>query len=154
MPRGHSKGGAGFESAIWGWWDIFQDNPARTNEKAVRHCGLLTTDYADHLSCVGLDHGINNWNLPIYGCMHNHVGPAEYLVTAHCSLMGVDPRSTHSCLLLPSWLQLCEKFRVNTSQSMSGSNCLMCPTTTPNDNNADPDSYSCKLHIYMGPRKP
>jgi len=48
--------------------------------------------------------------------MHNHVGPAEYLVTAHFSLMGVDPRlTTHSCLLLPSWLQLCEKFRVNAS---------------------------------------
>ena len=29
--------------------------------------------------------------------------------------MGVDPRSTHSCLLLPSWLQLCEKFRVSAS---------------------------------------
>jgi len=51
--------------------------------------------------------------------MHNHVGPAEYLVTAHFSLMGVDPRlTTHSCLLLPSWLQLCEKFRVNASQQM------------------------------------
>ena len=50
--------------------------------------------------------------------MHNHVGPAEYLVTAHFSLMGVDPRlTTHSCLLLPSWLQLCEKFRVNASQT-------------------------------------
>jgi len=49
--------------------------------------------------------------------MHNHVGPAEYLVTTHFSLMGVDPRlTTHSCLPLPSWLQLCEKFRVNTSQ--------------------------------------
>ena len=41
--------------------------------------------------------------------MHNHLG-------AHFSLLGVDPRlTTHSCLLLPSWLQLCEKFRVNTS---------------------------------------
>jgi len=31
--------------------------------------------------------------------MHNHVGPAEYLVIAHFSLMGVDPRlTTHSCL--------------------------------------------------------
>jgi len=53
--------------------------------------------------------------------MHNHLGPAEYLVTAHFSLLGVDPRlTTHSCLLLPSWLQLCEKFRVNTSHLVWG----------------------------------
>ena len=51
--------------------------------------------------------------------MHNQVGPAEYLVTAHFSFMGVDPRlTTHSCLLLPSWLQLCKKFRVNASHCM------------------------------------
>jgi len=76
--------------------------------------------------------------------MHNHVGPAEYPVTAHFSLVGVDPRlTTHSCLLLPSWLQLCEKFRVNTSHLQATQQIIVVylkgvPQFAPLDNDMHP----------------
>ena len=58
--------------------------------------------------------------------------------------MGVDPKlTTHSCLLLPSWLQLCEKFRVNASHNSSdedeSNDGLNCSFGSDSDNDVEDD---------------
>ncbi|EDR13144.1 uncharacterized protein LACBIDRAFT_322604 [Laccaria bicolor S238N-H82] len=76
--------------------------------------------------------------------------------------MGVDPRSTHSCLLLPSWLQLCKKFRVNASHfpllhshfNVWGSAMLKGPTTATLDTPPNHHLFNTISNNHLGQMSP